>query len=57
MYLSCLDERLLDIEITYKKYNLNKEECDASYSLNDYPSYIIKGTDKGSIQAQILDIT
>ena len=27
-YLSCLEERLLDIEIPSKRYNLNKEQHD-----------------------------
>ena len=49
-YLSCLEERLLDIEIPSKRYNnLTKDECDALYRLKDDPSIIIKGTYKGSI--------
>ena len=48
-YLSCLEERLLDIEIPSKRYNnLTKDERDALYSLKDDPSIIIKGADKGS---------
>ena len=43
-YLSCLEERLLDIEIPSKRYNnLTKNEQDALYSLKDDPSIIIKG--------------
>ena len=49
-YLSCLDERLLDIEIPSKRdNNLIKEECDALYSLRDGSTIIINGADKGSI--------
>ena len=49
-YLSCLDERLLDIEIPSKRYNyLAKDERDTLYSLKDDPSSIIKGADKGSV--------
>ena len=49
-YLSCLEERLLDIEIPSKRYNnLTKDERDALYSLKDDPSIIIKGADKGSV--------
>ena len=48
-YLSCLEERLLDIEIPSKRFNnLTKEEREALYSLKDDPSIIIKGADKGS---------
>ena len=48
-YLSCLEERLLDIEIPSKRLNnLTKEEREALYSLKDDPSIIIKGADKGS---------
>ena len=49
-YLSCLEERLLDIEIPSKRFNnLTKEEREALYSLKDDPSIIINGTDKGSV--------
>ena len=35
-YLSCLEERLLDIEIPSKRYNnLTKDQRDALYSLKD----------------------
>ena len=48
-HLSCLEERLLDIEIPPKRLtNLTKEEREAFYSLKDDPSIIIKGVDKGS---------
>ena len=47
-YLSCLEERLLDIPS--KRYNnLPKEECDTLYSLRDDSTIIIKGADKVSI--------
>ena len=49
-YLSCLEERLLDIEIPCIRFNnLTKEEREALYSLKDDPSIIIKGADKGSV--------
>ena len=49
-YLSCLEEKLLDIEIHSKKYNnLIKVERDALYSLKYDPSIIIKGAGKGSV--------
>ena len=49
-YLSCLEGRLLDIEILSKRYNnLTKEEYDAVYGSNDDHSIIIKGADKGSV--------
>ena len=49
-YLSCLEERLLDIEIPSKRYNnLTKDERDALYSLKDDPSIIIKGAEKCSV--------
>ena len=49
-YLSCLEERLLDIEIPSKRFNnLTKEEQEALYSLKDDPSILIKGADKGSV--------
>ena len=48
-YLSCLEERLLDIDIFSKRFNnLTKEERNALYNLRDDPTIIIKGTDKGS---------
>ena len=49
-YLSCLEERLLDIEIPPKRFNnLTKEEREALYSLKDDRSIIIKGADKDSV--------
>ena len=49
-YLSCLEERLLDIEIPSKRFNnLTKEEQEALYSLKGDRSIIIKGADKGSV--------
>ena len=50
IYLSCLEERLLDIEIPSKRYkNFTKEERDALYSLKSDSTIIIKGADKGSV--------
>ena len=47
--LSCLEERLLDIMIASKSFkHVTKEEWEASYSLKDEPSLIIKGISKGS---------
>ena len=47
-YLSCLEERLLDIEIPSKRFNnLTKDERNAMNSLKDDKSIIIKGADKG----------
>ena len=49
-YLSCLEERLLDIEIPSKRFNiLTKEEREALYSLKDDPNIIIKDADKGFV--------
>ena len=49
VYLSCLEERLLDIEIPFKRFNnLTKDERNAMYSLKDDKSIIIKGADKGA---------
>ena len=52
-YLSCLEERLLDIEIPSKRFNnLTKEEREALYSLNNDPSImtrvllLLSGTDR-----------
>ena len=51
-YFSCLEERLLDIEIPSKRFNSHtKEEREALYSLKDDPNIIIKGADKGSVVA------
>ena len=51
-YLSCIEERLLGIDILSKRFNnLTKDEREALYSLKDDPSIIIKGADKGSIVA------
>ena len=48
-YLSCLEERLLDIEIPSKRFNnLTNDERNAMYSLKDDKSIIIKGADKGA---------
>ena len=47
-YLSSLEERLLDINISSKIFNnLTKEERNALYILRDDPTIIIKGADKG----------
>ena len=48
-YLSCLKERLLDVEIPSKRLNnLTKNVRNAMYSLKDDESIIIKGADKGA---------
>ena len=48
-YLSCLEERLLDIEIPSRRFNnLTKGETNSMYSLKDDKSIIIKGADKGA---------
>ena len=48
-YLICLEERLLDIEFSSKRFNsLTKDERNAMYSLKDDKSIIIKGADKGA---------
>ena len=47
--LSCLEERLLDIEIPSKRFNnLTKDERNAMYTLKDDKSIIIKGAAKGA---------
>ena len=49
-YLSCLEERIGDIEILSKRFhNLAKEESEALYSLEDDISIIIKCGDKVSV--------
>ena len=48
--LSCLEEKLLEIEIPSKRYNtLTEEERDALYNLGNDSTIIIKGADKGSV--------
>ena len=48
-YLSSLEEKLLDIDITkYKFNNLSKVEKDALYYLKNDNTIVIKGADKGS---------
>ena len=48
--LSCLEERLLGIEIPSERFsNHAKLEWEALYSLKDDPSIIIKAADKGSV--------
>ena len=48
-YLSILEEKLLDIDISSKRFNnLTKEERNALYKLRDDPTIIIKGADKSS---------
>ena len=47
--LSCLEERLLDIEIPSKRFNnLIKDERNAMYSLKDNKSIIIKAANQGA---------
>ena len=49
-YLSCLEERLLSIQIPSKRYNnFTNEKHDALYSMRDDSTIIIKGADKGSV--------
>ena len=49
-YLSCWEERLLDIEIPSKRFNnLAKNQRNAMYNLKDDKSIIIKGADKGAV--------
>ena len=48
-YLSCLEERLLGINTSSKRFNsLTREERNALYNLRGYPTIIIKGANKGS---------
>ena len=48
-FLSSLEERLLDIDISSEIFNnLTKEERNAQYNLRDDPTIIIKGADKVS---------
>ena len=48
-YLSSLEERLLGIDISSKRFNnLAKEERNELYNLRDDPNIMIKGADKGS---------
>ena len=48
-YLSCLEERLLDFDIFSKRFNnLTREERNALYNLENDPTIIIEGADKGS---------
>ena len=50
-YLSSLEERLLDIDISSKRFNnLTKEERNALYNLRDDPTIIIKGNDNSSVE-------
>ena len=45
---SSLEKRLLDIDISSKRFNnLTKEERNTLYHLRDGPAVIIKGADKG----------
>ena len=48
-YLSSLEERLLEIDISSKRFNnLAKGERNELYNLRDDPNIMIKGADKGS---------
>ena len=48
-YLSNLEERLLEIDISSKRFNnLAKEVRNELYNLRDDPTIMIKGADKGS---------
>ena len=49
IYLSSLEEKLLDIDVPKDKFNnFSKEERDALYSLKNDNTIVIKGADKGS---------
>ena len=55
-YLSCLEERSLDIEIPSKKYNnLTKEKRDALYSLRDDSTIILKVLTKVRMWSSVWD--
>ena len=57
-HLSCLEERLLDIEIPSKRFNnLAKNQRNAMYNLKDDKSIIIKGADKGAAVIVTVKIT
>ena len=48
-YLCSLGQRLLEIDISSKRFNnLTREERNAFYNLRDDPTIIIKGAEKGS---------
>ena len=48
-YLQSLEERLLDMDSSSKRFNnITKEERNALYTLRDDPTILIKGADKGS---------
>ena len=49
IYLSSLEEKLMDIEIPQNKYNnLSREERSALYNLKNDKNVVIKNDDKGS---------
>ena len=49
VYLSCLEEKLLKIEVPKDKFNnVTKGERDALYNLKNDKTIVIKGADKGS---------
>ena len=49
IYLSCLEEKLMNIEIPQNKYNnLTREERSALYNLKNDKNIVIKSADKGS---------
>ena len=46
---NCSEERSLDIEISFKRFNhLTKDERNAMYTLKNHKSIKIKDTDKGA---------
>lgn len=48
-YLCCFEEKLLDNEISYKRFkNLDKDERNAAYNLKDDKTIKFKGAEKGS---------
>ena len=49
-HFNCFEEKLLDIEITFKTCNnLIEEECDALDNLGDDSTILIEGAGKGSV--------
>ena len=49
-YLSCVEDRLLDIEIPSRRFNtLTKNETNTIYSLKDDKTIIINGADKVAV--------
>ena len=48
-HMCCFEEKLLDNEISYKRFkNLDKDERNAAYNLKDDKTIKFKGAEKGS---------